>query len=148
PTKSNTDAKTIFGRTGNWDYDDVMDILFEERANEIGYFICKKLYGFFVHPDTTAAEAQPIISGLSETFVSNNFELAPVLDQLFKSQHFFDEEAIGVIIKSPFDVFLNLINETNFAYDDSIIRQVVENSRLLGQELFNPFDVNGWQRNR
>ncbi|HLT50481.1 MAG TPA: DUF1800 domain-containing protein [Arenibacter sp.] len=150
PTKSNTDAKTIFGRTGNWDYDDVMDILFEERADEIGYFICKKLYEFFVHPDSTDDDnnAKEIIDGLSATFVSNNFELAPVLGQLFKSQHFFDEEAIGVIIKSPFDVFLNLINETNFAYDDSIIRQVVENSRLLGQELFNPFDVNGWQRNR
>ena len=148
PTKFNSDTKTIFGRTGNWGYDDVINILFEERANEIGYFICKKLYDFFVHPDSTAAEVQPIINKLSETFIANNFELAPVLAQLFKSQHFFDKEAIGVIIKSPFDVFLNLINETSFAYDDSLIRKIVEASRLLGQELFNPFDVNGWQRNR
>ena len=148
PTKFNTDTKTIFGRTGNWGYEDVIDILFEERASEIGYFICKKLYEFFVHPDTLAPEAQPIINGLSDTFVANNFELAPVLSQLFKSQHFFDEEAIGVIIKSPFDVFLNLIKETGFTYNDSTLRKVVESSRLLGQELFNPFDVNGWQRNR
>lgn len=148
PTKFNTGTKTIFGRTGNWGYDDVINILFEERANEIGYFICKKLYEFFVHPDTTAPEAKPIIDGLSTTFVNNNFELAPILSQLFKSQHFFDDEAIGVIIKSPFDVFLNLIKETNFQYNESTLRKIVESSRLLGQELFNPFDVNGWQRNR
>lgn len=150
PTKFNTETKTIFGRTGNWGYEDVIDILFEERANEIGYFICKKLYEFFVHPDSTdkTNNTKTIIDGLSKTFVDNNFELAPVLGQLFKSQHFFDEEAIGVIIKSPFDVFLNLIKETNFTYNDSILRKVVESSRLLGQELFNPFDVNGWQRNR
>lgn len=150
PTKFNSDTKTIFGRTGNWGYDDVIEILFEEKATEIGYFICKKLYEFFIHPDSTdeANNAKTIIDGLSATFIANNFELAPVLSQLFKSQHFFDEEAIGVIIKSPFDMFLNLINETNFAYDDSMIRTVAEASRLLGQEVFNPFDVNGWQRNR
>ena len=32
-SKFNTESKTIFGRTGNWGYDDVIDILFEERAN-------------------------------------------------------------------------------------------------------------------
>ena len=44
PTEFNTDNKTIFGQTGNWDYDDVIDILFNERPNEIGWFICKKLF--------------------------------------------------------------------------------------------------------
>lgn len=150
PTRFNNDNKTIFGRTGNWGYDDVMDILFEERANEIGYFICKKLYEFFIHPDSTtdATNAQAVINGLSATFIANNFELEPVLDQLFKSRHFFDDEAIGVIIKSPFDIFLNLINETGFSCNSSTMSTVAEASKLLSQELFNPFDVNGWQRNR
>lgn len=149
-SKFNNDQKTIFGRTGNWGYDDVLDILFEERANEIGYFICKKLYEFFIHPDATdeATNAQSIINGLSATFITNNFELAPVVSQLFKSQHFFDENALGVIIKSPFDMFLNLMNETSFSYDDSMLSTVEEACRLLGQEVFNPYDVNGWQRNR
>ena len=150
PTKFNTENKTIFGRTGNWGYDDVIDILFEERANEIGYFICKKLYEFFVHPDATdeANNAKTIIDGLTATFISNNFEMAPVLSQLFKSQHFFDDEAIGVIIKSPFDIYLNLINETGFAYNDTTIGSAINYSGMLGQDLFDPFDVAGWQRNR
>ncbi len=149
-SKFNTGNKTIFGRTGNWGYDDVIDILFEERANEIGYFICKKLYEFFVHPDSTdeANNAKTIIDGLTTTFIGNNFELAPVLGQLFKSQHFFDDEAIGVIIKSPFDLYLNFIKETSFSHNATTIGSAINYSGMLGQDLFDPFDVAGWQRNR
>ncbi len=150
PTRFDAGTKTILGQTGNWNYDDVMDILFQQRPNEIANFICKKLYEFFVHPDSDddAGNAQTIISGLASTMIASNFEIAPVLSQLFKSQHFFDDEAIGVIIKSPFDIYLNLINETNFAYDDNTIRNVIDTTRMLSQELFDPVDVAGWQRDR
>ncbi len=150
PTRFDAGTKTILGRTGNWGYDDVIDILFEERPNEIANFICQKLYEFFVHPDSDddAGNAQAIISGMANTFVANNFELAPVLSQLFRSEHFFDDEAIGVIIKSPFDIYLGLINETDFGYDDNLLLNVGNVSRMLGQEMFDPFDVAGWQRDR
>jgi uncharacterized protein (DUF1800 family) len=142
--------KTILGQTGNWGYDDVIDILFRERPQEIARFICQKLYEFFVHPDSNDASgnARAIISGMADTFLSNDFELAPVLSELFKSQHFFDDNAIGVIIKSPFDLFLNLINESGFTYSDTSLSFTRESGRLLGQELFDPIDVAGWQRNR
>jgi uncharacterized protein (DUF1800 family) len=142
--------KTLFGQTGNWGYDDVIDILFEERPSEIARFICQKLYAFFVHPDSSDSEgnAQSIISGMAQTFISNDFELAPVLSELFKSQHFYDENAIGVIIKSPYDIYLNFINETGFTVSDTNLAFARESSRLLGQELFDPIDVAGWQRNR
>jgi len=150
PTRFDAGTKTILGQTGNWNYDDVIDILFQERPNEIAGFICGKLYEFFVHPDSAddAGNAQMIIAQLANTMVSNNFEIAPVLSQLFKSQHFFDDEAIGVIIKSPFDIYLNLINETGFAYDNNTLLNVVDTTRMLGQELFDPVDVAGWQRDR
>lgn len=150
PENFNTDNKTILGQTGNWGYDDTIDILFNERANEIAWFICQKLYTFFVHPDANDDDgnAQTIINGLAATFTANNFEIAPVLRQLFKSQHFFDEDAIGVIIKSPFDLYLNLIKETGFTYDDGTVINVIDASTLIGQELFDPFDVAGWQRDR
>jgi uncharacterized protein (DUF1800 family) len=146
--RHDTGVKTILGQTGNWGYDNTIDILFDQRPNEIAGFICKKLYEFFVHPDSDAAEAQPIITGMATTFTTNNFELAPVLSQLFKSEHFFDETAIGVIIKSPFDLYLNFIKESNFDYDDGTIINAVDASRLVGQDLFNPIDVAGWQRDR
>ena len=38
-TAFDSGPKTILGRSGNWAYDDVIDILFEERPNEIAAFI-------------------------------------------------------------------------------------------------------------
>ncbi|MDC6387610.1 DUF1800 domain-containing protein [Maribacter sp. PR1] len=143
-------TKTIFGQTGNWGYDDVITILFQQRPNEIAEFICRKLYEFFVHPDSRdeANNAQVIIDGMAATFLANDFEIAPVLRQLFKSQHFFDDEAIGVIIKSPIDFYFNTLKETSFAYTDTTVSEMLNYSRLLSQELFDPVDVAGWQRDR
>lgn len=150
PTRFDNGSKTILGQTGNWGYDDVMDIIFAQRANEIAYFICEKLYAYFVHPDTrdAAGNAQAIISELAATFVANNFEIAPMLSQLFKSEHFFDDDAIGVIIKSPFDLYLNLYKETDFTYDNTNLNFAIDSSAMLGQELYDPVDVAGWQRDR
>jgi uncharacterized protein (DUF1800 family) len=150
PERFDAGSKTILGQTGNWGYDDVIDILFQQRPNEIAQFISRKLYEFFVHPDSkdAANNAQTIIDGMANTFVANNFELAPVLSQLFKSQHFFDDEAIGVIIKSPFDMYFNFLKESGFSYNDTNISEMVNYSGLLSQRLFDPFDVAGWQRDR
>jgi uncharacterized protein (DUF1800 family) len=48
-TYDNT-LKTILGLTGNWGYDDVIDILFQQREDLIATFICEKLYRYFVSP--------------------------------------------------------------------------------------------------
>lgn len=150
PDRHDAGTKTILGQTGAWGYADVINILFTQRANEIGYFICKKLYEFFVHPDSQdeTGNAEVIINGLANTFVSNNFELAPVLRQLFKSEHFFDETAIGVIIKSPFDLYFHFVKELGFGYDDGLVLNMIDASAMIGQQLFEPVDVAGWQRDR
>jgi len=142
----NDSIKTIFGQEGNWNYDDVITILFEQRSTEVATHICKKLYRFFVSEDITDFVETNIITALVETFISNDFELVPVLKQLFKSQHFFNEESYGVIVKSPFDFVYNFITETEMSYDDEIIRNIIYIAGLLGQRLFDPVDVAGWQR--
>ncbi|MRT15507.1 DUF1800 domain-containing protein [Vitellibacter sp. q18] len=145
PQTFDNGTKTIFGQTGNWGYNDVVDILFQERGPEIAFFICKKLYKFFVSPATDNIE-QTIIQELAQTLVASNFEMVPMLKKLFKSQHFFDEQSIGVVIKSPFDVVLNFLKETDFYYDDQIIDALIYYVGLIGQEMYDPVDVAGWQR--
>lgn len=152
PERHDAGSKTIFGQTANFDYDGTIDNLFDQRPVEISWFICKKLYEFFVHPDSDDEEnngtAKQVIDELATTFRNNNFDIAPVLSQLFKSEHFFDDEAIGVIIKSPFDIYLNLVKETSFSYDDTVVSNIINSSRLIGQELFDPPGVEGWYRDR
>lgn len=138
------DEKTIFGQTGNWGYDEVHDILFEQRADLIATFICSKIYRHFVHPEVD----EGIVEEMAATFKENNFELAPVFRQIFKSEHFFDPYVIGTEVKSPVEHFLTFIKDGGFQYNSEVLEIMVYYSYLLGQTLFNPIDVAGWQGNR
>ncbi|WP_167342915.1 DUF1800 family protein [Nonlabens sp. SY33080] len=142
PAGFDNQSKTIFGVSSNFNHDTLIDHLFAVRANEISDFIIKKLYRYFVSPELPA---QSIIDTLALTFRSNNWELLPVLRQLFKSEHFFAQDAISVVIKSPIDCFLTFIKEANFTITDQQLSIVHYVSAALSQELFNPVDVAGWQ---
>ena len=139
--------KTIFGRTGNWGYNDVIDILFEERTAEIADYICRKIYEFFVYevPD------QSVIDELALTFMQANFEIIPVLQQLFTSTHFYDSNIIGSKIKSPCEVVLGLMNEIDRGVISGDVEEQLETTReriqYLGQPLGMPPDVFGWPEN-
>ncbi|RMA66172.1 DUF1800 domain-containing protein [Ulvibacter antarcticus] len=146
PSTFDSGEKTIFGQTGEWGYDDVINLLFQERGEEIAFYICEKLYRFFVSPAVDAVIEQDIIQPLVDTFINNDFEIVPVLKQLFKSEHFFNERALGVTVKSPYDVILAYLKETGFYYDDELIETIVYYNSLMGQDIYDPPDVSGWQR--
>jgi len=138
--------KTIFGQTGNWNYDDVINILFQEKGDLIAFYICEKLYKFFVSPEVDVDIKATIIQPLAQTLIDNNYELLPMLKQLFKSEHFFNERALGVIIKSPFDIIFQYINETEFLHNDELMGYFLYFAGQFGQYIYNPPDVSGWQR--
>ncbi len=136
--------KTIFGQTGNWGYDEVHHLLFTQRRQEVATYICGKIYRTFVHPEAD----EQIVAGLAQTFLDNDFELAPVFRQLFRSEHFFDEYVISTQVKSPVEQFLYFVKESELPYDDEVIQFVGYLAYDLGQQLFSPVDVAGWPGNR
>ncbi len=139
-------TKTIFGQTAAFDHQGVIDNLFAQRGDLIAQFICSKLYAYFVSANCEGAFVAGIINEMAQTFIANDFNVAPVLRQLFKSQHFFDQEAIGVIIKSPIDLIVNFYNESGLSLPTSIdFPDFVQSStRMLQQDLLDPLDVAGW----
>ena len=138
-------SKTIFGRTGNWGYSDVIDILFEEKKDLIAEFICTKIYQYFVSPKVDSS----IVSAMTKTIKEEDFEILPVLKQLFKSEHFFDSVNNNVIIKSPIDLMLGLHHSLSFQYQDNVDLELNMRNKCrdMGQEIFSPVDVAGWQGN-
>ncbi|WP_423998891.1 DUF1800 domain-containing protein [Maribacter sp. IgM3_T14_3] len=136
--------KTIFGRTGNWGYSDVIDILFEERGEHIAKHIVERIYLYFVHPELPQDES--IINDLAQNFRDNDFEMIPFLRQLFKSEHFFSDDAMHVFIKSPYDLLLGLLQEAQLNNNSSEeIRQINLDATAVGQDIFAPPSVEGWQ---
>lgn len=136
--------KTIFGQTGNWNYDDLHNILFEERSTLIARHLSRQLYKFYISPEID----EDFVNDLAEVVLSADFEIEPVLRILFKSERFFDEGIMGSMIKSPIEVFLMTINEMNLPIPQQIKSLLIFQSGELGQLIFNPPDVAGWPGDR
>ena len=81
--------------------DDLLNMIFAK--DEVSLFICRKLYRYFVYYEIDAATEQNVIVPLAAVFRSNNYEIVPVLDVLFRSEHFFDVLNQGCLIKNPID---------------------------------------------
>ncbi len=133
-------VKTFLGRTGNFNYSDIIDIIFEQEA--AAEFICRKLYKEFVYyiPDNN------IISEMAIIFRNNNYELKPLFSAMFKSEHFYSEQIKATRIKSPHELMIGMFkqfNVENINYD-----YVIDMSEKLQQLLFSPPDVRGWEGQR
>ncbi len=137
-------AKTIFGKTGNYTYDGLHDLLFQERGTEIARHICGKLYEWFVSPERD----EEFINELAEELLANDFELLPVYRTLFASERFFDEKVIGNMIKSPLDYFLSFLKTTKLPYNQDVLTLILLQASENGQLIFNPPDVKGWPGNK
>lgn len=136
--------KTIFGRTGNWGYDDVIDLLFEERASQIASFIAGKLYRNFVNPMVS----EEAVAELADVFLAANWELAELLRALFGSEHFFDEKNLGTLIVGHAEHQLILRNELGIDLDGLSVFTDWATAGEEGQLIFDPVDVAGWPGNR
>lgn len=124
----------------NWEYNETHELIFRQREDVIAYFICKKLYEFYIYADTTRIEnlqegsqldtyienlAKVFKYGLGNinlnTFAVNapldpnvpRWVISDVLKVLFKSQHFYDAGIMGAQIKSHIGSAASLLRITD-----------------------------------
>ncbi len=96
--------------------DQLIELIFgPSQKYNLSYYICSRLYRYFVYYDIDDNVRTNIIGPLAETFMNNNWDIKLVLAQLFKSQHFYHMINRGCYIKSPFDLVAGMLN--NFAVD-------------------------------
>jgi hypothetical protein len=136
--------KTIFGKTGAWGYDDVINLLFAERPVQISEYICRKLYVNFVNPDVSL----DTVKVLGKVMRDNNFEIAPVMKAMLSSEHFFDDASIGTIIPGHIEYFLTFLREVGYREEPELTTLVGYSASEYNQQVFNPTDVAGWPGNR
>jgi uncharacterized protein (DUF1800 family) len=142
------------GAAGAQELDELIDMIFSKQQ-VVAKYICRRLYRFFVYYDIDATIETNVIVPLAQTFINSNWEIRPVLLQLFKSQHFFDPANRGVIIKSPVDLnvgFYRVFN-MNIAPTDPNNHEDQYNAygttqyycESIEQHIMNPPTVSGWR---
>ncbi len=95
------------------EFDIFFDMLFTQQQVTISKYICRRLYRFFIYYDIDTNVETNVIVPLAALLVSNNWNMAPVISTLFKSEHFFDVANRGVMIKSPIDFIAGTLRTLN-----------------------------------
>ena len=130
------------------EYSNYIVIIFQQPAT--AKFICQKIYRWFVNYDLTPVVDTTIIDEMASTLIANNYDVLPVLDQLLRSEHFFDISLRGTIIKNPLEEVFSVLNATESVptYDLNTNYQMYLNcywlSSALGMNYVYPPSVAGW----
>lgn len=125
--------------------------------------ICRKIYRFFVFAphEKTDIEAvdNAIITEMANTFLTSNFKIQPVIENLLRSEHFYDaatgidDDNFGAIIKSPLDLALGTIRFFNISLPDmqtdptafyDTTGYIIERLSNMGMHFYEPYDVSGY----
>lgn len=140
------DDKTIFGKTGDYDGDDFVALCLQQPS--CASYITGKLYAYFVSdlPNGMDENAKSVVEQLAGQFVSENHELKPMLKTLFKSRHFYDDQIIGNMIKSPAQLVAGSVRILQTPVRD--LNVLLDGMNLMGQQLFEPPTVAGWDGGR
>lgn len=129
-------SKTLLGKTGNFDGDDVLNILLEQQ--QTAKFITEKIYKYFVNENVNNEN----INWLSKRFYNSNYNITILMKDIFTSTWFYDEKNIGAKIKSPIELLVGIRKQLPMQLDKPEIQIIFQ--KALGQLLFYPPNVAGW----
>lgn len=131
--------KTVFGQTGLFDGNDIVDLCLAQPA--CPRFLALKLARTFVCPEPP----EEMLAILATRIREADFQLKTVLQELFSSQWFFARENRRRVIKSPLDLVQGTLRMvTDPIRWPGVVRLLAD----LGQDVFSPPSVKGWEGGR
>lgn len=126
--------KTYFGKTGNWNSDDLVDIIFEQK--NIPYLITRKILKWFIYDNPS----EELVTYYGDYFRKVKFEIQPLLTKIFTEEY--KKEVSGTKIKDPLVYILQLLDELHI--DDLEDGIVLFFLKQQGMDLYNQVNVKGW----
>ena len=130
----NNDTITYFGKTGTFKADELVDIIFEQKA--VPYLLTRKILQWFIYD--TPPEA--MVEYYGDYFRKVNFEIKPLLTKIFTEE--FQKDNAGSKIKDPLVYILQLLHELNASNMNP--KLIAFFLKQQGMDLFNQPNVKGW----
>lgn len=140
PGQHDYGQKTFMGKTGNFNGEDIIDIVLEKP--QTATFIVTKIYRHFVNETPHPGR----IDALARQFFQSGYEIAPLMRSIFSSDWFYALENVGAKIKSPIELIAGMMRTLHLQLEQPMGLIFLE--RALGQILFNPPNVAGWPGGR
>ena len=148
-TLSNRFNNAVINNLGAEEYKTVVDIILDQE--ETSKFMARKLYRWFVYYNIDEDIEANVIEPLAALMRQENYEMVPVITALLSSEHFYHENAIGCMIKSPVDFTASCLKtfEVEIALNLNLTYSLWFGLHALNatlqQDVFNPPSVAGWK---
>ena len=130
------EKKTFLGHTGNFNGDDVIDIILKQK--QCARFICEKIYRYFVNEKLNSDHINKMISVFYP-----NYNIEELMRFVLISDWFYATENIGTKIKSPIEFLVGMHTIVPFSIEKNKHSLLIQ--KLLGQILLRPPNVAGWK---
>ncbi len=135
PRQHDDGSKTFLGETGNFNGDDIVDIIVKQPAS--ARFITRKLFSFFVYPHPPDDVLQPFV----DVYLKSGYSIKAVVQALLTSDVFYSPPAYRALVKSPAEYVAGMARVLGVKTDGTGLPAV---AAMMGQEIFNPPNVAGW----
>lgn len=132
-------SKTFLGQTGNFDGDNVVDVIMRQPASP--RFIAGKLFSFFAYPNPSAEVLGPLV----DAYKGNDLSIKALVRAILTSDEFYSAKAYRAIVKSPIEFVAGTLRTLGIDNDG---KQLAPAAISMGQEPFNPPNVAGWPGGR
>jgi uncharacterized protein (DUF1800 family) len=128
--------KTVLGRSGRLDGQDVADIVLGKE--QCARYLAGELLAYFegVTPEPERVERY------ARTLFEDDYRIDHLLARLFRDPEFYRDEVLGTRIASPVDYLVGTVRRLGL---DVPAESVFLAASLLGERLFAPPSVQGWE---
>jgi uncharacterized protein (DUF1800 family) len=126
--------KTVFGETGNFIIDDVIDIIFRQKNTP--YFLSEKVLKWFFYDNPP----KDLVVKYGDVLRNNDFELKPFFTQLFTEEC--KNSIGGNQIKNPLVFFLQVHNDLGITPNYKLLTLLLKNQAM---DIYDQPNVKGWR---
>jgi uncharacterized protein (DUF1800 family) len=138
PAQHDKGPKTIFGKTGTFVGDDVIDLAFTQPA--ASRFLPHEMMKFYLSDDGIPIE---YLANIGDWWRDTGYDLRQLAQRFFGSRIFFDPAFRGNYIKSPIQFYIGLVQDLHLNVAP-FPRHALNALRLMGENPFRPPNVRGW----
>ena len=152
PDDHDDGEKTFLGHTGNFNGEDVIDIICQQPAT--ARFLSRHLYDYFVADEAqvpswmdTPPRDPDTIKMLENEYFRSNYNIRSMLQVLFNSDAF--KNARFSRIKGPIETVIGTLRLVgDWTTPKPGFEAIFEEMKHMGQEILNPPSVEGWHTGR
>jgi uncharacterized protein (DUF1800 family) len=154
PADHDDGEKVFLGETGNWNGDDILDIVCKQPST--ARFIARHLYNFFVADDVqipawrlTPPRDAALVEAMEKAYFDSGYNITAMLRVLFTSDSFKSEAVRYAKVKSPAEMVVGTLRLVD---DHREIKpglfEISQEPKYMGMDLMNPPTVEGWHTGR